>query len=81
MNNPYPAEDESEHIEDVPTLSAQFSAQRAILNAITQAKITDGTYRPQKLFADLRPASQSVNYLIKPLIRVLQLQAIDLMTI
>lgn len=56
MNNPYPAEDDSEHIEDIPTLSARFTAQRAILNAITQAKITDGTYKPEKIICRFTPS-------------------------
>ena len=56
MNNPYPSEDDSEYIEDIPTLSARFTAQRAILNAITQAKITDGTYKPEKIICRFTPS-------------------------
>lgn len=56
MNSPYPAEDDSEQIEDIPTLSARFTAQRAILNAITQAKITEGTHNPEP-FKCTRPKS------------------------
>lgn len=62
MNSPYPADDDSEHIEDIPTLSARFTAQRAILNAIKQAKITDGTYRPQKIICRFTP-SESISKL------------------
>lgn len=63
MNNPYPSEDDSEHIEDIPTLSARFTAQRAILNAITQAKITDGTYKPQKIICRLTPSGSFSRWL------------------
>jgi PIN domain nuclease of toxin-antitoxin system len=63
MNNPYPAEDDSEHIEDVPTLSAQFSAHRAILNAQIQAKITDGTYKPSKIICRFEPSASFSKWL------------------
>mgnify|MGYP000547111512 CR=1 FL=1 len=63
MNNPYPAEDHSEHIEDVPTLSARFKAQRAILNAQTQAKITGGTYRPEKIICRFTPSASLSTWL------------------
>ena len=62
MNNPYPAEDDSEHIEDIPTLSARFTAQRAILNAITQAKITDGTYKPEKIICRIPGRTTPIGY-------------------
>ena len=35
-----------ENINDY-SLSIRFKARRAILNAVTQAKITDGTYDPE----------------------------------
>lgn len=54
MNKPY--QTASEYIEDIPTLSARFTAQRAILNAITQAKITDGTYKPEKIICRFTPS-------------------------
>lgn len=57
MSNPYLTEDDSEHIEDVPTLTAQFAARRAILNAQMQGKITDGTYRPQKFICKFKPSA------------------------
>ena len=63
MNNSYPAEDDSEHIEDVPTLSARFKASRAILNAITQAKITHGTYKPQKNTCKFNPSGSFSRWL------------------
>ena len=63
MNNSYPAEDDSEHIEDIPTLSARFTAQRAILNAITQAKITDGTYKPEKIICRFTPSGSFSRWL------------------
>ncbi len=62
MNNPYPDEDDSEHIEDVPTLSAQFSARRAILNAQIQAKITDGTYKPEKIICRIPSRTIPIGY-------------------
>lgn len=54
MNKPY--QTASEYIEDIPTLSARFKAQRAILNAIAQAKITDGTYRAEKIICRFTPS-------------------------
>jgi len=54
MNKPY--QTASEYIEDVPTLSARFTAQRAILNAQIQAKITDGTYKPEKIICRFTPS-------------------------
>lgn len=63
MSNPYPAEDDSEHIEDVPTLSAQFSARRAILNAHIKAKITDGTYKPSKIICRFEPSASFSKWL------------------
>lgn len=62
MNNSYPAEDDSEYIEDIPTLSARFTAQRTILNAITQAKITDGTYKPQKIICRIPSSTIPIDY-------------------
>ena len=62
MNNLYPADDGSEHIEDIPTLSARFTAQRAILNAITQAKITDGTYKPEKIICRIPSHTMPIGY-------------------
>lgn len=62
MNNPYPSEDDSEHIEDIPTLSARFTAQRAILNAIKQAKITDGTYKPEKIICRIPSRAIPIDY-------------------
>lgn len=53
MNNPkdlLPIEPND--VDDYP-LSVRFTYQRAILNAITQAKITDGTYKPQKIICRL----------------------------
>lgn len=63
MNNPYPAEDDSEHIEVVPTASARFRAQRAILNAQIQAKITDGTYKPSKIICRFEPSASFSKWL------------------
>jgi hypothetical protein len=54
MNKPY--QTASEYIEDIPTLSARFTAQRAILNAITQAKITDGAYKLEKIICRFTPS-------------------------
>ncbi|BEI43326.1 MULTISPECIES: hypothetical protein [unclassified Polynucleobacter] len=65
MNSPYPTENDSEHIEDVPTLSARFKATRAILNAITRAKITDGTYKPQKIICRFTPNESVSKWLSK----------------
>jgi hypothetical protein len=48
MINPYPADDDSEYIEDIPTLSAELKAQ-------IQAKITDGTYSPEHITCSLEP--------------------------
>ncbi len=53
MNNFYTPEDDPNYIEDIPPLSVRFVARRAILNAITQAKITDGTYKPQKIICQI----------------------------
>lgn len=62
MNNPYPAENDSEHIEDIPTLSARFTAKRAILNAITQAKITGGAYKPEKIICRIPSRAIPIDY-------------------
>jgi hypothetical protein len=61
MNKPY--QTASEYIEDIPTLSARFTAQRAILNAITKAKITDGTYKPQKITCRFTPRASLSKWL------------------
>ncbi|WP_293597442.1 MULTISPECIES: hypothetical protein [unclassified Polynucleobacter] len=63
MNNTNPADDYSDHTEDVPTLSARFTAKRAISNAITQAKITDGTYKPQKIICRFTPSGSFSKWL------------------
>jgi hypothetical protein len=60
MNKPY--QTASEYIEDIPTLSAKFTAQRAILNAITQAKITDGTYKPKKIICRIPSRAIPIDY-------------------
>lgn len=62
MNNTYPTEDGPEYLENTLPLSVRFTAQRAILNAITQAKITDGTYKPQKIICRFTP-SESISKL------------------
>jgi hypothetical protein len=54
MDNFYTPEDNQSYLEDIPPLSVRFAARRAILNAITQAKITDGTYEPQKNFCRIK---------------------------
>jgi hypothetical protein len=51
-NNGYLMEDGPEDVNEYP-LSIRFTYQRAILTAIAQAKITDGTYRPQKIICQL----------------------------
>ena len=61
MNKSY--QTASEYIENIPTLSARFTAQRAILNAITQAKITDGTYKPEKIICRFEPSSSFSKWL------------------
>ena len=53
-NNNLP-KDDSGDLDDYP-LSTRFKARRAIVNAITQAKITDGTYDPEA-FKCTRPRS------------------------
>lgn len=45
------------------SLSARFTYQRAILNAITQAKITDGTYKPQKIICRFTPSGSLSKWL------------------
>lgn len=59
------AQTASDYIEDIPTLSARFTAQRAILNAITQAKITDETYKPQKIICRFTPTGSFSGWLNK----------------
>lgn len=54
-NDNAPSNDGSKDTNDYP-LSTRFKARRAILNAITQAKITDGTYNPEP-FKCTRPRS------------------------
>ena len=60
MNKPY--QTASEYIEDIPTLSARFKATRAILNAVTQAKITDGTYKPEKIICRIPGRTTPIGY-------------------
>lgn len=60
MNNPKDLSlIETYYVNDF-TLFLRFKYQRAILNAITQAKITDGTYKPQKIICRL-PAKTDGN--------------------
>ncbi len=61
MNKPY--QTASEYIEDIPTLSARFKATRAILNAVTQAKITDGTCKPEKIICRFTPSGSFSRWL------------------
>lgn len=63
MSNPYPAEDDSEYTEDIPTLAAQFSSRRAILNAQIQAKITDGIHKPSKIICRFEPRASFSKWL------------------
>ncbi len=62
MDNFYTPEDNQNYLEDIPPLSVRFAARRAILNAITQAKITDGTYEPQKIFCRIKNNTISRKY-------------------
>lgn len=45
----------SEYLEDIPPLWVEWAASRAILNAQTKAKITDGTYQPRRFVCRFRP--------------------------
>jgi hypothetical protein len=62
MDNFYTPEDNQNYLEDIPPLSVRFAARRAILNAITQAKITDRTYKPQKIFCKIQNNTPSSKY-------------------
>lgn len=53
MNNPKDLSLIETYYVNDSTLSLRFKYQRAILNAITQAKITDGTYKPQNIICRL----------------------------
>lgn len=61
-NDNAPPDDHSEDVNDYP-LSKRFKARRAILNAITQAKITDGTYKPQKIICRFTPSGSLSKWL------------------
>ena len=60
MNKPYMTA--SDYVEDMPTPLAKFIAKRVISNAITKAKITDGTYKPQKIICRLANKNIPADY-------------------
>ena len=53
-----------ENINDY-SLSIRFKARRAILNAVTQAKITDGTYNPEPFSCSRPRTGWLADWLIK----------------
>lgn len=61
-NNAYLFEDGPEDINKY-SLSVRFTYQRAILNVIAQAKITDGAYKSQKIICRFTPSASFSKWL------------------
>lgn len=63
MNSHFPAEDDSEYIEDIPPIWVKLVAQRAIFRAQVRAKITGRAHQPMRIICKFTPSASLSKWL------------------